>query len=86
MAGKKKLTAKWEKGTGTGYQVQIALNKSFTSGKKSATITKTSTVSKVFKSLKAKKKYYVRVRSYVSYNGTKYYSAWSNKTYVTTKG
>ena len=44
------------------------------------------TVSKVFKSLKAKKKYYVRVRSYVSYNGTKYYSNWSNKTYVTTKG
>ena len=86
VAGKKKLTAKWEKGTGTGYQVQIALNKSFTSGKKSATITKASTVSKVFKSLKAKKKYYVRVRSYVSYNGTKYYSNWSNKTYVTTKG
>ncbi len=88
VAGKKKLTAKWPKGTGNGYQVQIALNKKFTSGKKSATITKVGTTQKVFKSLKAKKTYYVRVRNYVKYSGssTKYYSDWGPITSVKTKG
>ncbi len=84
-AGSRRLTAKWEKGTGTGYQAQIALNKTFTSGKKTATITKASTLKKTFTSLKANKRYYVRVRSYVKYNEKAYYSVWSNKTYITTK-
>ena len=88
VAGKKKLTAKWPKGKGTGYQVQIALNKKFTSGKKTATITKATTTQKVFKNLKAKKTYYVRVRNYVKYSGSskKYYSDWGPITSIKTKG
>ncbi len=85
VAGSKSLTAKWVKGTGTGYQVQIALDNKFTTGKKTSTITSVSTVKKVFKNLKAKKRYYVRVRSYVKYNDVAYYSVWSKRTYITTK-
>ena len=84
-AGKKSFTVSWAKGTGTGYQLQYALNSKFTSGKKSVTITKASTVKKTIKKLKAKKKYYIRVRSYVKYNGKKYYSLWSEVRTVKTK-
>ena len=49
------------------------------------TVTSNKTTSKKIKSLKAKKKYYVRVRTYKTVNGTKYYSGWSTKKYVTTK-
>lgn len=35
--------------------------------------------------LKAKKKYYVRVRAYKTVNGTKYYGAWSKTKTVKTK-
>ena len=38
-----------------------------------------------FAHLKAKKKYYVRVRTYKTVSGTNYYSGWSAKKYVTTK-
>lgn len=72
------FTVKWSKvSTATGYEVQCAKNKSFTSGKKSYTITKNSTVSKVVKALDASSTYYVRVRSYKTINGTKNYSKWS---------
>ena len=50
-------------------------------GAKTATITKNKTVSKAISKLKAKKKYYVRIRTYktVKVNGksVKLYSAWS---------
>ena len=35
--------------------------------------------------LSGKKKYYVRVRSYTTVKGTKYYGAWSASKSVTTK-
>ena len=87
-AGSKKFTAKWVKGTGSGYQIQYALNKKFTKGKKSVTTTGKpdgTTVKKVIKKgIKGKKTYYVRVRSYVKYKGTKYYSDWSDTVKVKT--
>lgn len=46
---------------------------------------KASTVSKKVKGLKAKKKYFVRIRTYKVVNGKTYYSGWSSAKKVTTK-
>ncbi len=83
----KGFTAKWIKQAKetTGYQIQLATNSGFTSNKKTVTISKNSTVSKKITGLKAKKKYYVRIRTYKTVDGTKYYSKWSAKMSVTTK-
>jgi hypothetical protein len=83
----KAFTVKWKKqATQTsGYQIQYSTSSAFASGNKTATVTKNTTVSKKISSLKAKKKYYVRIRTYKSVSGTKYYSSWSAKKYVTTK-
>lgn len=83
----KGFTVKWKKQSTqtTGYQIQIATNSKFTSGVKSYTITKNSTLSKKITKLTAKKKYYVRIRTYKTVNGTKYYSSWSSAKSVTTK-
>ena len=87
-----KLTAKskaffvdWEqKGSATGYEIQYATNSKFTSAKK-VTITNNKTDTKTISKLSGKKKYYVRVRSYTTVKGTKYYGAWSASKSVTTK-
>ena len=90
-AGKKKFTVKWKKLTTqtTGYQIQYATNSKFTQSKKTITVKKNSTTSKTVSKLEAKKKYYVRVRTYktVKVNGksTKIYSSWSKAKVVTTK-
>ena len=78
-AGKKSFTAKWKKQTeGTdGYQIQYSTKKDFSSGKKTVTVKKNTTTSKKVKKLKGGKKYYVRVRTYRTFNGQKYYSDWS---------
>lgn len=57
----------------------------FKSNTKTATVTSYKTVSKKIKKLKAKKKYYVRIRTYKTVGSTNYYSAWSANKYVTTK-
>ena len=87
-----KLTAKskaffvdWaQKGSATGYEIQYATNSKFTSAKK-VTITNKNTDTKTISKLSGKKKYYVRVRSYTTVKGTKYYGAWSASKSVTTK-
>ncbi|MDD6043771.1 MAG: leucine-rich repeat domain-containing protein [Eubacteriaceae bacterium] len=86
-ASSKGFTVKWSKKTTqvTGYQIQYSTSSTFASGNKTVTVTSNKTTSKKIKSLKAKKKYYVRVRTYKTVNGTKYYSGWSAKKYVTTK-
>lgn len=76
-----KLT--WTKNsTVTGYQIQYSTSSKFTNAttvwvksykKTSATITK----------LKAKKKYYVRIRGYKTVSGTKKYGAWATKSIKT---
>lgn len=81
----KQIKVTWGKKSYTGYQVQIATNSKFTKNKKSATIKSAKTVTKTFTKLKGKTKYYVRVRAYKTYNGKKYYSAWSKVKTVTTK-
>ena len=85
--GTKSFTVKWAKKTTqtTGYQIQYSTSSTFASGNKTVTVTSNKTTSKTIKSLKAKKKYYVRVRTYKTVNGVKYYSGWSAKKYVTTK-
>ena len=87
-----KLTAKskaffvdWaQKGSATGYEIQYATNSKFTSAKK-VTITNNKTDKATISKLSGKKKYYVRVRSYTTVKGTKYYGAWSASKSVTTK-
>ena len=87
-----KLTAKskaffvdWaQKGSATGYEIQYATNSKFTSAKK-VTITNNKTDTKTITKLSGKKKYYVRVHSYTTVKGTKYYGAWSSTKTVTTK-
>lgn len=86
-AASKGFTAKWNKQATqtTGYELQYALNNKFTSGAKTVTIGKATTVSKKLTGLKAKKKYFVRVRTYKTVSGKKIYSAWSAVKNVTTK-
>ena len=87
-----KLTAKskaffvdWaQKGSASGYEIQYATNSKFTSAKK-VTITNNKTDKTTVSKLSGKKKYYVRVRSYTTVKGTKYYGAWSASKSVTTK-
>ncbi|WP_296969781.1 fibronectin type III domain-containing protein [uncultured Eubacterium sp.] len=83
--GKKSITAQWKKVAGvSAYQVQIATNKKFSKNKKTFKVSKKSTKVKI-KKLKAKKVYYVRVRSYKKVNGKKVYSKWSTVRKVKTK-
>ena len=84
--GKKKLTVTWKKQTKqvSGYQIQYGTKKDFSNAKK-VTASGAKTVKKVIKSLKAKKTYYVRIRTYKTVSGKKYYSSWSKYKKVKTK-
>lgn len=89
-AGSKKFTVKWKKETNqtTGYQIDYSTSSKFSKAK-TVTVGKNSTTSKTISKLTAKKKYYVRVRTYktVKINGkaTNIYSSWSKSKRVTTK-
>lgn len=81
----KSITVQWKNVSNvTAYQVQIATNKKFTKNKKTVKVSKKSKKIKI-KKLKAKKVYYVRVRSYKVVNGKKVYSKWSTVRKVKTK-
>ena len=89
----KKLTAKndafkveWNKKTtqSTGYQIRYSTSKSFSSYK-DVLIEKDTTTSKTISKLKSKKTYYVKVRTYKTTDGKKYYSSWSSVKSVKTK-
>jgi len=85
-AAKKAVSVEWKKVGGVkGYQVQVATDKKFKKNKKTVTIKKQKTTKTTVKKLKAKKKYYVRVRTYKIVNGKKVYSAWSKVKSVKTK-
>ena len=84
------LQWKMQKTQVTGYEIQYSTNKSFTKATtKTVAIKKNTTKAKTITKLKAKQKYYVRVRTYktVKVNGknTKIYSDWSKAKTVTTK-
>ena len=85
--GRKQFKATWKKNTTqtTGYEIQYSTNKNFKSGNKKVTIKKNKTTSTTVKKLKNKKKYYVRIRTYKTVKGTKYYSGWSKVKNVKTK-
>lgn len=91
-AKKKGFTIKWKKQSSqtTGYEIQYSTSRKFTKkAAKTVTVRKKGATSKSVSKLKAKKKYYVRIRTYktVKINGEsmKLYSAWSKVKKVKTK-
>ncbi|MBR4241059.1 MAG: fibronectin type III domain-containing protein, partial [Eubacterium sp.] len=85
-AGSKQFKASWKSVKSIdGYQIQYSTSSSFKSGNKTVTVKGYKSTSKTVKSLKAKKKYYVRIRAYKTINGKKQYSSWSKSKTVTTK-
>lgn len=78
-SAKKSLTVKIKKQSVQvkGYEVQYSTFEDFQNAK-TKTIKSYSTTSLTLKKLKAKTYYYVRVRTYKTVNGTKYYSDWSD--------
>ena len=85
-SAKKAVSVEWKKVSGVnGYEIQVATDKKFKKNKKTVTIKKQKTTKTTIKKLKAKKKYYVRVRTYKIVNGKKVYSSWSKVKSVKTK-
>lgn len=82
----KGFTVKWkkEKTQTTGYQIQYSTSSTFKSAK-TVTVSRNVTTNKKISKLKAKKKYYVRIRTYKKVGSAKYYSSWSRAKKVTTK-
>lgn len=76
---------KWSKVSSvSGYQIQYSTNKKFTRSRIGTVEKKSATSVRVIR-LSAKKKYYVRIRSFKYANGSTYYSSWSKTKNVTTK-
>lgn len=68
-----------------GYQVRYSTQKSFAKGAKTVTVKGGSTTKCTLKGLKAKKRYYVKVRPWSKVNDRMYYGPWSEVKTVTTK-
>ena len=89
-AAKKGFKVTWKKQATqtTGYPVQYSTSSKFKKAK-TVTISKNKTTSKSVSKLSAKKKYYVRVRTYktvkIGGKSVKLYSSWSKAKSVTTK-
>ncbi len=86
--GKKRITVKWKKQAAqtTGYEIQASASKKFAKGTtKLTTVKKAAAVSTAVTKLKAKTRYYVRIRTYKTVSGKKYYSGWSKVMNVKTK-
>ena len=81
----RKMKVEWGRNNkASGYQVQYSLKSNFASPK-TVTISKNKTVSKVIGNVTKGRKYYIRVRSFKTVSGKKYYSAWSASKTVTIK-
>ena len=85
-AAKKGFKATWKQNKiqTSGYQLQYSLKKNFKNARKT-TVKNIYTTKKSVGKLKARKKYYVRIRCFKTVNGKKYYSAWSKAKTVKTK-
>lgn len=85
-SAKKKIVVKIAKKTTqvTGYQIQYSTSKKFTKAK-TKTITNNKTIKTTLDALASNKTYYIKVRTYKTVNGTKYYSGWSSYKSVKTK-
>ncbi len=83
----KKLKVTWSKNAkATGYQLQYSLKSSFPkNGRTNKWITSNKTTRTTLSKLKKNKKYYVRMRCYVTQNGKKTYSKWTTSGRVTVK-
>ena len=83
---KKALMIQWKKGSGsvTGYEIQYADNKSFSKSKQKIIKKKKATKIKI-SALKRKKTYYIRIRTYKTVKGKKYFSSWSKAVASKTK-
>lgn len=82
------FTVKWkkQKKSTSGYQVQYSTNKMFTNKTTvTRTVNRNSATKLAVKKLKAEKKYYVRIRTYMTVRGKKYCSGWSRSKKVETK-
>lgn len=89
--GRKAITVKWKKQITkmsasriTGYEIRYSTYSKM-KGAKTETVKGYSKISKKINKLKAKKKYYVQVRTYKTIKGIKYYSEWSAKKSVKIK-
>lgn len=82
----KSITASWKKVSPcTGYQLQYSTSSKFTSSTTKTVSLSSKTVSRKITSLKKGKKYYVRVRSYVTVDKKKTYGSWSKAKSITCK-
>lgn len=81
------ITVKWKKNSKQtdGYEISYSKNSDFS---KSTTVSVDgrTTTEKTIKKLTKSTDYYVRIRAYKTSGGKKYYSSWSAKSAVTTKG
>ncbi len=87
IKGNKQFTIKWKKQSKhcvTGYQIRYSLKKSMKKSRKK-TVSNYKKTALTVKKLKAKKIYYVQVRTYKKIGSWYYYSAWSKVKKVRTK-
>jgi hypothetical protein len=90
MAAGRAVTVKWKKQSAkmakariTGYQIQLATDRNFTKNKRTKTVKGYRNTSKKVTNLKAKKKYYIRIRTYKKTGKKTYWSKWSKLQTVT---
>ena len=82
---KKVLKIKWSKvEKADGYEIYYATNKTF-SNKKTILVKSNKTVKKTVKKLKSGKKYYVKMRAYKNWDGTKINGSWSKTVSIKVK-
>ena len=85
--GKKMMKVTWkaQKTQVSGYRIQYSTSSKFKKDTHVKTVKSYKTKSLKVKKLKAKKKYYVRIQTYKTVGGIKYYSGWSKTKSVKTK-
>ncbi len=80
-----KIKAKWTPVKNvTGYQIQYAKNSKFKNAKK-VNVASAKASAKIISKLTKGKTYYVRIRAYKKYKGSRYYSKWTSTKKVTIK-
>lgn len=85
-AAKKALTITWTKVKDIkGYEIWLATDKKFKRNRKIVLVGNPKTTKKTVKKLKAKKRYYVRIRTYKKVGFEKVYSKWLNVKTAKTK-
>ncbi len=79
-AKKKSLVVKWKKASGdvSGYRIECSTSKKFNKNVKTVNVYGASKTSYTVKKLKAKKKYYVRIRTFYQKGNAMYLAGYSN--------